>query len=68
MRRSLEIVKQPDGRFVAFVRSGFFGKKKKIEWEDLEAYLRRYIGDPYGIPKDLESCYADRETEEKGEP
>lgn len=73
-QRNIAIVKDTDGNEIVMIHDIRFRGKRQINWEDVEAYLKQYIGEFYQIAesgdliyigKDLPDEYANSEYTEK---
>ena len=44
MKRNINIITDIDGRKIVLINDIWFKGKKKEEWDDIEKYLKKYIG------------------------
>ena len=56
-RGNVDIIADSDGRKIVVIRDIRFKGKRKINWEDVKAYLRTYVGEFYRIISDDEIIY-----------
>ena len=56
-RRNVSIVYDVDGNKVVIINDIIFKGKKAIKWNDVEKYLRQYVGQIYTIAKTEEMVY-----------
>ena len=47
--RKVDIITDLDGNKIVFIHDTYFKGKKKVNWNDVEEYLKRYIGEVYKI-------------------
>ena len=52
-KRNISVVKDADGNKIVVINDIIF-KGKKIAWDDVEKYLRKYVGEVYSIAEDKE--------------
>ena len=45
MRQKIQIVKDADGRKTVFIHDQIFKGKRTISWQEVEAYLKLFVGD-----------------------
>ena len=57
MDRNIEIVKDLNGKKIVVIHDLYFKGKRKIEWSEVEKYLKRYIGKSYKIIDTQEMVY-----------
>ena len=53
MKRNISVVKDVDGNKIVVINDLIF-KGKKIAWNDVEKYLKKYVGEFYSIAEDKE--------------
>ena len=56
-KRNVSIIQDADGNKIVVINDIVFKGKKSIQWEDVEEYLKRYVGDIYSIAEDNEIIY-----------
>ena len=49
MERKVNVIEDIDGKKTVFIHDIIFKGKRSVNWEDVEQYLRQYIGDFYQI-------------------
>ena len=49
MERKVSVIEDIDGKKTVFIHDIIFKGKRSVNWEDVEQYLRQYIGDFYQI-------------------
>lgn len=49
MQRTVNIVEDLEGNKIAVIHDIIFKGKRSIEWVDVEAYLKRFVGEEYTI-------------------
>ena len=54
--RNISVIKDADDNKIVVINDNVF-KGKQIQWEDVEDYLRQYVGDVYSIAEDKEMIY-----------
>lgn len=55
-KRNISVVKDADGNKIVVINDIIF-KGKKIAWDDVEKYLRKYVGEVYSIAEDKEIVF-----------
>ena len=55
------VLKDADGRDIVVINDIRFKGKRKIDWKDVEAYLRQYIGEFYEIADTKDIVYIGKE-------
>ena len=55
--RNVNIIKDLNGNKIAVINDIIFKGKRKIRWNDVEAYLQRYVGEFYSIADTEEIIY-----------
>ncbi len=56
-RRNVSVIQDADGNKIVVINDIVFKGRRSIKWEDVEEYLRRYVGDIYSIAEDNEIIY-----------
>ena len=56
MKRNISVVKDVDGNKIVVINDLIF-KGKKIAWNDVEKYLKEYVGEFYSIAEDKEIVF-----------
>ena len=57
MERNKTIIKRINGNNVAFVNEIMFTGRQNIKWDDVEAYLKQYVGKAIEIVDSKELIY-----------
>lgn len=57
MERNVQIIKEPDGRNVVVIYDIIFKNRRDISWDDVEVYLKRYLGEIYEIIESSDRVY-----------
>lgn len=57
MKRNVEIVHDVDGSSIVMIHDVRFKGRQNIEWEDVEAYLKEYVGCCYEITETADKVY-----------
>ena len=55
--RRVDIIEDLDGKRIVFIHDIIFKNKQSIDWEEVEAYLKRYVGDFYTIDASSDVVY-----------
>ena len=55
--KGISIISDPEGRKVVFINDIRFKSRRKIDWNEIELYLKRYIGKCYEILETSEIVY-----------
>ncbi len=55
--RNVFVIKDADGNSIVMVNDIIFKGKRSINWEDVEQYLKDYVGDFYSIAEDGEIIF-----------
>ena len=56
-KRNVALIQDADGNKIVVINDIVFKGKRSIAWEDVEEYLKRYVGDIYSIAEDNEIIY-----------
>ena len=56
-KRNVSVIQDADGNKIVVINDIVFKGKRSIQWEDVEEYLKRYVGDIYSIVEDNEIIY-----------
>ncbi len=56
-KRNVSLIQDADGNKIVVINDIVFKGKRSIAWEDVEKYLKRYVGDIYSIAEDNEIIY-----------
>lgn len=62
VERNIDIIRDADGNKIVMINDIRFKGKRRIDWEDVEAYLRQYIGDFYEIADSGDMVNIKKET------
>ena len=57
VERNIDIIRDADGNKIVMINDIRFKGKRRIDWKDVEAYLRQYIGDFYAIAESGDIVY-----------
>lgn len=57
MERSITVIKDTAGNSIVMISDIIFKGKRRIKWDDVREYLRKYIGEMYEIIKAGEQIY-----------
>lgn len=57
--RNVTIVNEPDGRRLVLINDIRFKGKRREEWEEIEEFLKEYVGEYYEIEENSEIVYID---------
>ena len=49
MERKVNVIEDLDGKKTVFIHDILFKGKRSVNWDEVEQYLRQYIGDFYEI-------------------
>ena len=55
--RNISIIKDADGNSIVMINDIIFKGKRNINWDDVEQYLKDYVGDFYSIAEEGEIIY-----------
>ena len=56
-KRNVSVIKDVDGNNIVIINDIIFKGKRLIKWDDVEKYLKNYVGDFYSIVEDGEVVY-----------
>lgn len=57
MKKNVNIVTDPDGRKLVMINDICFRAKRREEWEEVERYLKEYVGKCYEVLETSEKVY-----------
>ena len=57
MQRKVNVVEDLDGNKIVFIHDVRFKGKRSIEWTDIEAYLKQFVGESYVIEDTKDMIY-----------
>ena len=57
MDRKIDIIEDLDGRKIVMIQDIRFKGKRKIDWKEVEQYLKEYVGEYYEIAESSEQLY-----------
>ena len=57
VKRNVSVILDADGNKIVVINDIVFKGKRSISWEEVEKYLKRYVGDIYSIAEDNEILY-----------
>lgn len=55
--RNVQIIKYLDDKNIVVINDIIFKGKKRIDWDDVKAYLKRYVGEVYEIAESKDIVY-----------
>ncbi len=55
--KNVSVIKDADGNKIVVINDIIFKGRRSIAWDDVEKYLKRYVGDIYSIAEDNEIIY-----------
>lgn len=56
-KRNVSIMKDADGNKIALIHEIFFSGKRNINWEEVECYLKKHVGEFYVIEETKDVVY-----------
>lgn len=57
MERKINVIEDLDGKKTVFIHDIIFKGKRTVNWDDVEAYLKKYVGEFYRIEDSNEVIY-----------
>ena len=57
IKRKVNVIEDIDGRKTVFIHDIIFKGKKSVNWDDVEKYLKQYVGDIYTIDDSNDTVY-----------
>ena len=54
IKRNVSVIEDAEGNKIVVINDIVFKGKRSIQWEDVEEYLKRYVGDIVSIAEDNE--------------
>ena len=57
MKRKVNIVEDLEGNRIVFIHDILFKGKRSVEWEDVEKYLKQFVGNVYTIEETEDMVY-----------
>ena len=57
IKRKVNVIEDIDGRKTVFIHDIIFKGKRSVKWEDVEKYLKQYVGDIYTIDDSNDTVY-----------
>lgn len=57
MRRKVNVIEDLDGNKIVFIHDIRFKGKRSVDWKDVEAYLKQYVGEIYAIEDTRDMVY-----------
>ena len=57
MNRKVNVIEDLEGKKTVFIHDVIFAGKRSVNWEEVEIYLKQYIGDVYVIEDSNEIIY-----------
>lgn len=55
--RNIQVIKDLDGRNIVIINDIIFKGKRHINWKEVEAYLKKYVGEFYEIAESKDIVY-----------
>ena len=55
--RNVSVIKDADGNNIVMINDVIFKGKRSLNWDDVEQYLKDYVGEFYSIVEDGEMVY-----------
>ena len=53
-KRNVSVIQDAEGHHIVVINDVIFKGRRSIAWEDVEQYLKRYVGEIYAIAEDQE--------------
>ena len=57
MERKVNVIEDIEGKKTVFIHDIIFKGKRSVKWEDVEKYLKQYVGDIYTIDDSNDAVY-----------
>jgi len=57
LQRKVDIVTDPLGNKIVLIQDVIFKGKRSLEWADVEAYLKQFVGEVYTVEKTADLVY-----------
>lgn len=57
IKRKVNVIEDIDGKKTVFIHDIIFKGKKSVNWDDVEKYLKQYVGDIYTIDDSNDTVY-----------
>ena len=57
MERKVNVIEDMDGKKTVFIHDIIFKGKRSVKWDDVEKYLKQYVGDIYTINDSNDTVY-----------
>lgn len=57
MDRKISIIEESNKKKIVVIHDIKFKGKRKIEWDDIENYLKKFVGEHYEIDETAEKIY-----------
>ena len=67
MERKVNVIEDIDGKKTVFIHDIIFKGKRSVKWEDVEKYLKQYVGDIYTIDDSNDAVYIGTDLPDDGE-
>ncbi len=61
MERNVNVIKDPDGKDIVFINDIKFKGRQHIDWNDVEEYLKEYVGEFFSIADTEDIIYIGRD-------
>ncbi|RKM56675.1 hypothetical protein D6853_06005 [Butyrivibrio sp. X503] len=56
-KRNVSVIEDAEGNKIVVINDIIFKGRRSIQWEDVEKYLKQYVGDIFSIAEDNEMIY-----------
>ena len=57
MDRKIDVISGVEGKSIVIIHDVIFKEKRYIKWKEVQAYLKRYVGDVYKVLSSKDSIY-----------
>lgn len=57
IKRKVNVIEDIDGKKMVFIHDIIFKGKRSVNWDDVEKYLKQYVGDIYTIDDSNDTVY-----------
>lgn len=57
MKRKVNVIEDLDGNKIVFIHDIRFKGKRSVDWKDVEAYLKQYVGECYDVLETADEIY-----------
>ena len=59
-KRNVTVIQDADGNRIVMINDILFKGRRSIEWQDVERYLKQYVGEVFSIIEDDAEIYIGR--------